>query len=142
MAFLVYTRTLARGKRISAIAAISSEGWLGVELTYNSVDSDKFFDFIWGTLIPNMQPFDGSNTKSIVIMDNCFIHRVEPVKELLQDAGILIFLPPPYSPDYNPIEKTFSSIKYYLKDHDEMLQTLQAPDVMTIVKAAFDNVTA
>ena len=88
-----------------------------------------------------MQPFDGSNTKSIVIMDNCSIHHVEPVKELLQDAGILIFLPP-YSPDYNPIEETFSSIKYYLKDHDEILQTLQAPDVMTIVKAAFDNVTA
>ena len=106
-------------KRISAIAAISSEGLLGVELTYNSVDSDKFFDFIWGTFIPNMQPFDGSNSKSIVIMDNCSIHHVEPVKELLKDAGILlIFLPP------------FSSIKYYLKDHDEILQTLQAPDVM------------
>ena len=138
----VYTRTLARGKRISAIAAISSEGLLGVELTYNSVDADKFFDFIRGTLIPNMQPFDGSNSKSIVIMDNCSIHHVEPVKELLQDAGILLIFLPPYSPDYNPIEETFSSIKYYLKDHDEILQTLQAPDVMTIVKAAFDNVTA
>ena len=138
----VYTRTLARGKRISAIAAISSEGLLGVELTYNSVDADKFFDFIRGTLIPNMQPFDGSNSKSIVIMDNCSIHHVEPVKELLQDAGILLIFLPPYSPDYNPIEETFSSIKYYLKDHDEILQTLQAPDVMTIVKAAFDNITA
>ena len=138
-----YTRTLARRKRISAItAAISSEGLLGVELTYNSVDSDKFFDFIRGTLIPNMQPFDGSNSKSIVIMDNCSIHHVEPVKELLQDAGILLIFLPPYSPDYNPIEETFSSIKYYLKDHDEILQTLQEPDVMTIVKAAFDNVTA
>ena len=113
-----------------------------MELTYNSVDSDKFFDFIRGTLIPNMQPFDGSNSKSIVIMDNCSIHHVEPVKELLQDAGILLIFLPPYSPDYNPIEETFSSIKYYLKDHDEILQTLQEPDVMTIVKAAFDNVTA
>ena len=63
------------------------------------------------------------------------------MKELLQDAGILLIFLPPYSPDYNPIEETFSSIKYYLKDHDEILQTLQAPDVMTIVKAAFDNVT-
>ena len=106
------------------------------------MNSDKFFDFIRGTLIPNMQPFDGSNSKSIVILDNCSIHHVEPVKELLQDAGILLIFLPPYSPDYNPIEETFSSIKYYLKDHDEILQTLQEPDVMTIVKAAFDNVTA
>ena len=71
-----------------------------------------------------------------------FIHHVEPVKELLQDAGILLIFLPPYSPDYNPTEETFISIKYYLKVHDEILQTLQAPDVMTIVKAAFDNVTA
>jgi len=92
---LVYTRTLARGKRFSAIAAICSEGLIDVELTYNSVDSDQFFDFIRGTLIPNTQPFDGSNTKSFVIMDNCSIHHVEPVKELLQDAGILLIFPPP-----------------------------------------------
>ena len=109
----VYTRTLARGKRISAIAAISSDGLLSVELTYNSVDSDKFFDFIRGTLIPNMQPFDSSNTKSIVIMDNCSIHHVEPVKELLQDAGILlIFLPP------SPILYS-GNFQFYQKDHDQ-----------------------
>ena len=108
----VYTRTLARGKRISAIAAISSDGLRSVELTYNSVDSDKFIDFIRGTLIPNMQPFDSSNTKSIVIMDNCSIHHVEPVKELLQDASILlIFLPPPilYSGNF----------QFYQKDRDQ-----------------------
>ena len=86
----VYTRLLARGKRISAIAAISSEGLLGVKLTYDTVNADTFFDFVRGTLIPNMQQFDGSNSKSIVIMDNCTIHHAEPVKELLQDAGILL----------------------------------------------------
>lgn len=59
-------------------------------------------------------------------------------QRLLQDAGILLIFLPPYSPDYNPIEETFSSIKYYLKDHDEILQS---PDGMTIVQAAIDNVT-
>ncbi len=62
-----------------------------------------------------MQPFDDSNSKSILIIDNCSIHHVGPVKELMQDAGILHMFLPPYSPDFNPIEETFSSLKYYLE---------------------------
>ena len=56
----VYHRFLVRGKRISAIAAISSSGLVGVELTVGSVNAEKFADFIKGTLIPEMEPFDGS----------------------------------------------------------------------------------
>ena len=86
----VYHRFLSRGKRISAIAAISSEGLVGVEL-----NAEKFLDFVHGTLIPEMQPFDGSTKRSIVILDNCSIHHTRLVKESLQDAGILvIYLPP------------------------------------------------
>ncbi len=137
----IYTRRLIHGKRISAIAAISSEGLVGVDLELNSVNSDKFIDFIRGTIIPEMQPFDGSNSKSILIMDNCSIHHVRLVKQLLQDAGILLIFLPPYSPDFNPIEETFSSVKYYLKHHDEVLQCVNNSDAMTILQAAFDNVT-
>ena len=51
-------RLLVRGRRISAIAAISYHGLVGVELTANSVNGDTFCDFIRGTLIPNMLPYD------------------------------------------------------------------------------------
>ena len=64
-----------------------------------------------------MHPFPGE--MSILIVDNCSIHHVQEVKDLLEAAGILIFLPP-YSPDYNPAEEMFSYIKYYLKDHDDL----------------------
>ena len=73
----VYHRFLVRGKRISAIAAISSSGLVGVELTVGSVNAEKFADFIKGTLIPEMEPFDGSKKKSVVILDNCSIHHAE-----------------------------------------------------------------
>ena len=36
---------LARGRRISAIAAISTIGYVGVELTYGTVNGDVFTDF-------------------------------------------------------------------------------------------------
>lgn len=52
-------RIVIRGKRVSAIAAISNEGLVGVELTYGTVTGERFADFIWGTLIPEMTPFDG-----------------------------------------------------------------------------------
>lgn len=132
-------RFLVRGNRISAIAAICSEGLLGVELVTGTVNGDKFFDFIRGTLIPNMNAFDGSSSKSIIVMDNCSIHHVPKVIELLEDAGIVILFLPPYSPDLNPIEETFSSVKYFLQDHDEILQATDDPKI--IIQSAFDNIT-
>ena len=74
-----------------------------------------------------MEPFDGSVKKSVMIMDNCSIHHVNKVKLLIDKAGILLFFLPPYNPDYNPIEFAFSSVKSYLKDHDDLLQSVNDP---------------
>ncbi len=73
----VYLRLLVIGRRVSAITAISNDGLVGVELTHGSVNGDVFADFVRGTLIPEMQSFDGSSEKKlVVIMDNCSIHHV------------------------------------------------------------------
>ena len=53
-------------------------------------------DFVWGSLIPEMLPFDGQNAKSIAILDNCSIHHVELVVDLFREAGILVLFLPPY----------------------------------------------
>ena len=138
---ILYDRMLIRGRRVSAITAISNDGLVGVELTHGSVNGDIFADFVRGTLIPEMQSFDGSTEKkSVVIMDNCSIHLVRVVKDLLDSAGIITLYLPPYSPDYNPIELAFSSVKYYLKQHDELLQI--SSDPLSIIESAFtDNIT-
>lgn len=131
-------RWVHRGNRISAIAAMTTTGILAVELMTGSVNGDHFFDYVRGSLIPEMLPFDGRNQKSIAVMDNCSIHHVHPVTELFKNSGILTLFLPPYSPDFMPIEKTFSYVKYYLKQHDELWQTMNDPKVL--VKAAFDSV--
>ena len=46
-----------RGTRISALAAISSQGVIDFEMIKGSVNGDMFYDFVRGTLIPNMLPF-------------------------------------------------------------------------------------
>lgn len=123
----VYHRMLHRGKRISAVAALCTDGVIALELNDGTFNGDKFTDFILRTLIPQMQQFDGSSERSVLVMDNCSIHYVTPAQEALSDAGILTVFLPPYSPDLNPMEELFSYIKYYLKDHDELLQSVSDP---------------
>ena len=73
-------------------------------------------------------------------MDNYSVHHVQEVKDLLDSAGIIVIFLPPYSPDLNPIESAFSSVKYYLKQHDELLQAV--PDPFPVVYSSFnDNIT-
>ena len=40
---------------------------------------------------------------------------------------------PPYSPDLNPVEELISAIKYYLKEHDDILQAM--PDPTPLIKS-------
>ena len=67
-----------------------------MELTTGSVSAEKFLEFVQGTLIPEMLPFDGTGKKSIVILYNCSIHHARLVKDILQDAGILVIDLPLY----------------------------------------------
>ena len=117
-----------RGQNISSIAA----------MTASTVNGETFYDFLRGTLIPELCPFNGYNPRSIIIMDNCSIHRIQEVTDLLNNAGILTIFLPPYSPDMNPIELTFSYIKAYLKNHEDIIHTVQPTE---LVKSAFDSLT-
>ena len=102
-------------------------------MTTGSVNGENFYDFLRGDLIPELLPFDGSNLKLVVIMDNCSIHHIQEVADLFNNTGILLVFVPPYSPDLNPIELTFSYIKEYLKN---IMHTIQFHHI------AFDSITA
>ena len=86
----VYHRILHRGQRISAIAAMSSDGVIALGLQEGTYNGDKFVEFVTGTLIPSMCQFNGSNPRSVLVMDNCAIHHVSAAMQILQDAGILV----------------------------------------------------
>ena len=75
-------RHLLRGERISGIAVMSLEGMHDVQLVEGTVDGAKFEEFVTNTLIPLLNPFDGNNPRSIVIMDNCAIHHVDEIGNL------------------------------------------------------------
>ena len=87
-----------------------------------------------------MRPFDGVSPHSILIMDNCSVHHVNEVREVLQQAGILVIFFPPCSPDLNPLEEAFSYIKQYLRKHDELLQAIRDPT--DVIMQTFQSITA
>ena len=61
----VRIRQLIRGRRVSCVVALAHDGVVAVETTTNTMDSAFFFDFVCGSLLPNMLPFDGSNPRSV-----------------------------------------------------------------------------
>ena len=66
-------------------------------------------------------------------MDNCSVHHIDEVTELIQQTGALVHWLPPYSPDYNPIKKAFSKAKTMMKAMEVEMQMMH--DIDTIVYA-------
>lgn len=93
----VYHQFLTRGTRVSTIAAISSEGLTVYETLTGTTNGDTFFGFLAWQSDPLYAIFPSPK-----IMDNCSIHHVNQVKQLLDAVGIVLMYLPPYSPDYNP----------------------------------------
>jgi transposase len=51
-----------------------------------------------------------------IVMDNLSAHKGERVRELVEERGAeLLYLPPYYSPDLDPIEEAFAKIKDLLR---------------------------
>ena len=128
-----------RGKHVTGITAMSMEGVLDCSFVTGGVDGDAFQKFIDENLLSKLQPFNGTNPHSIVIMDNCSIHHVQQCVQTLEGLGVLVYFLPPYSPDLNPIEEMFSKVKYWLKGNEH---TMQHEDLETLLTMAFASVTA
>jgi hypothetical protein len=58
-----------------------------------------------------------------VIMDNASFHRKKILRKLARGKVRLLFLPA-YSPDYNPIEKSWANMKRFLRNNGQDYQSL------------------
>jgi len=48
-------------------------------------------------------------------MDNLGSHKGPRVRQAIEAAGCALLFLPPYSPDFNPIEKAFAKLKAHLR---------------------------
>lgn len=73
------------------------------------INGECFRAYVDQQLVATLKPGD------IVIMDNLGSHKSSAVREAIQAAGARLWFLPPYSPDLNPIEQTFSKIKHWMR---------------------------
>ena len=132
-------KLLVRGQHVSTIAFMSAKGLLDCKLVQGSVDGDVFYDFVHSHLLAHLQPFNGSNPHSVVILDNASIHHTQEAVKAIEDVGAIVQFLPPYSPDFNPIEEMFSKIKSTMKSLEQMM--IDVDDIETIVLTAFSMIT-
>lgn len=78
-----------------------------------AMNGTAFLAYVEQVLVPTLSPGD------IVIMDNLPAHKSAGVRSAIAAAGASLRHLPPYSPDFNPIEKAFARIKAMLRKAGE-----------------------
>ena len=68
-----------------------------------------FLAYVEQVLAPTLRP------GQIVVMDNLPAHKIAGVRTAIQATGAQLWLLPPYSPDFNPIENAFAKLKAILR---------------------------
>ena len=96
-------------KKTTLVAGLRLSGVTAPQLLDGSINGESFLEYVRQVLVPALAPGD------IVVIDNLSSHKSHPVREAIEAAGAQLLFLPPYSPDFNPIEKAFSKLKALLR---------------------------
>jgi transposase len=111
-----------RGKkfdRVNIIGALRAGAHFAVEC-YRRNANCKFFETWFADCLPPKIPKGYT-----VIMDNASFHHKKRLRKLARGKARLLFLPP-YSPDYNSIEKSWADMKRFLRDNLKDFQSIDS----------------
>lgn len=98
----------------TVIAGLTRRGMMAPFVLGGAINRDAFEVYVErGVLVPELRPGD------IVIMDNLSSHKGPRTRALIEAAGASLFFLPPYSPDVNPIENAFATLKALLRNAAE-----------------------
>jgi transposase len=125
---------------------MSIDGYIACNLYRGAIDSERYEDFIRNDVLPQCTPFPGP--QSVLVMDNASIHHgevqifyaidanVKEIRDIIENAGCKLEYLPPYSPDYNPIEYSFSVVKQALKSSHQLSSDDSTDEMARKVKEA------
>jgi transposase len=113
-----------RFERTSIVSSIRLNGDTVPLIFKGTLNGELFGAYIKQCLAPTLSEGD------IVIMDNCSSHKVKDILQPIFDMNATVLFLPPYSPDFNPIEMSWSKMKSILRKskprtYDELLSALQ-----------------
>ena len=98
-----------RTQRLSIISVLHEKQIKAPFVFEGTCDRAVFEVYLEKILLPSLTP------GQTIIMDNAAIHKGGRIKSLLQAHGCNLQYLPPYSPDLNPIEHRWASIKHSLR---------------------------
>jgi transposase len=91
------------------IAAMRLEGPTAPMVIEGATDAAVFRAYVKHVLVPVLRRGE------IVVLDNLSSHKASEIREMIEAVGCELWLLPPYSPDFNPIEKMWSKEKEFLR---------------------------
>lgn len=96
-------------KTTTLVAGLRLTGMTAPMVLDGPINGNWFEAYVEQVLVPTLGPGD------TVVMDNLSSHKRASAQALIEKAGATIMFLPPYSPDFNPIEKAFSKLKALLR---------------------------
>jgi transposase len=96
-------------KTTTLLQAIDVSGTRAAMITDGPTDAAVFETFVDWLLAPKLRPGD------VVVLDNLSSHKSVRAVQRIESVGARVKYLPPYSPDFNPIEKVFSKVKNFLR---------------------------
>jgi transposase len=96
-------------KTITFVAGLRHDRMVAPFVLEGPMNGSTFVEYVKQCLVPTLRRHD------VVIMDNLASHKVPGVREAIESAGATLRYLPPYSPDLNPIEPSFSKVKAHLR---------------------------
>jgi transposase len=103
--------TPSHWRTLTVLGAISLSGWVATMTIEAPTDGDVFLTYLEQVLCPQLRP------GQVVVMDNLSAHQVEGVRARIEATGARLSSLPPYSPDFNPIERCWAQLKQHLRAH-------------------------
>ncbi|NIE81811.1 IS630 family transposase, partial [Asaia sp. As-1742] len=96
-------------KTTTFIAGLRLNGIVAPMVQDGPINGRSFQTYVERVLVADLLPGD------IVIMDNLGSHKGPGVQKAIEAAGASLQFLPLYSPDFNPIEMTFSKLKAHIR---------------------------
>lgn len=125
-------KPLHSGKRINTVAILCAEGIKARYSFEGTLNAKAFIAYLFIYVLPLL-----SDNNKVLVMDNLPVHHAKSVKKFVDDNNIKILFLPPYSPELNPIEESFSKIKQYIKKQ----KARNCADLITAIKDGFNTIT-
>lgn len=116
---------------MTMLGALALDGFRGFMTVDAGTGNDVFRAFVEYELVPNLRAGD------TVVMDNLSAHRDTVAVQLIRQAGAEVLFLPPYSPEFNPIEKAWAKLKEVLR----RASTLTRDTFDKAVARAMDTIT-